>query len=384
MLSRPPEIRGQNYDGTPFELSQLKGGPVPPVFRLHLLPRHMPPDNDGAGRGQTGLGQGCPRPRRRLQLVFVTIDPLRDNLARIEPYVKAFHPQFYGVYVPETALDVLKPAYGLFVEPRKAAAWPMTTICSTIPPASSSSTARAIGWALQRRGDRGGADRRPEGLAALSFAVHIAGLPTNQTSMRTFIAIEIPPGVKQVLRSEQQRLRDLLAGARSPAHLALDQHRQSSSDPALSGRNTTQQSRHIRDGLAGLAAAHRPFKLSLSRLGCFRSWKNLRVVWVGIEGDAAALRAVQSDVESLACRMGFDAVNQPFSPHVTLARTKRNAPRSAIRRAAEQLRRAATEETSQLEYHWSVRDLYFIRSVLGGGGPQYSTLARCPLHVDSQ
>ena len=202
--------------------------------------------------------------------------------------------------------------------------------------------------------------------------------------MRTFIAIEIPPGVKQGLRTEQRRLRDLLAGHNLPPVLRWTNTDNLHLTLRFLGETQTLQSWRLRDGLAGLAAAHRPFKLSLSRLGCFRSWKNLRVLWVGIEGDAAALRAVQSDVESLACRLGFDPDKQSFSPHVTLARTRRNAPRSEIRKAAEQLRRAATEETPQLEYHWSVRDLYFIRSVLAGGGPQYSTLARCPLHVDSQ
>lgn len=202
--------------------------------------------------------------------------------------------------------------------------------------------------------------------------------------MRTFIAIEIPPGLKQALRTEQQRLSDLLERYGLPPVLRWTNTDNLHLTLRFLGETQAQQSRHILDGLAGLAAAHRPFNLSLARIGCFRSWKNLRVLWVGIEGDVVALRAVQSDVESLAGSVGFGADNQPFSPHVTLARTRRNAPRSAIRKASEQLRRAATEETPQLEYHWSVRDLFFIRSVLAGGGPQYSTLARCPLHVDSQ
>jgi len=200
--------------------------------------------------------------------------------------------------------------------------------------------------------------------------------------MRTFIAIEIPPNVKQGLRTEQQRLRDILDRYNLPPVLRWTNTDNLHLTLQFLGETQAQQLRRIQDGLVGLAAAHQPFTLSLSRLGCFRSWKYLRVLWVGIDGDAAALRAVQADVESLACRLGFDAGRQPFSPHVTLARTMRNAPRSALRKASEQLRRAATDETPQTEYRWSVRDLYYIRSVLGGGGPQYSTLARCPLDFD--
>ena len=202
--------------------------------------------------------------------------------------------------------------------------------------------------------------------------------------MRTFIAIEIPHEVKQGLRSEQQRLRAILEWYDLPPVLRWTNTGNLHLTLRFLGETQAQQRRHIQDGLAGLAAARRPFSLSLSRLGCFRSWKNLRVLWMGIEGDTVALRGVRADVEALARRCGFDADKQPFSPHATLARTVRNTPRSALRTAAEQLRRAAAEETPQLEYHWSVRDLYFIRSVLGGGGPQYSTLARCPLNSDSQ
>ena len=202
--------------------------------------------------------------------------------------------------------------------------------------------------------------------------------------MRTFIALEIPPNVKQGLRTEQQRLRELLERYHFPPVLRWSNTDNLHLTLQFLGETQAQQRRRIQEGLPGLAAAHQPFTLSLSRLGCFRSWNNLRVLWVGIDGDAAALRAVQADVESLAFRVGFDAGRQPFSPHVTLARAMRNVPRSALRKASEQLRRAATVETPQTEYRWSVRDLYYIRSVLGGGGPQYSTLARCPLDFNPQ
>lgn len=202
--------------------------------------------------------------------------------------------------------------------------------------------------------------------------------------MRTFIAIEIPPNVKQGLQTEQKRLRELLERYNLPPVLRWTNIGNLHLTLQFLGETQAQQRRRIQDGLAGLAAAHQPFTLSLSRLGCFRSWNNLRVLWVGIDGDAAALRALQADVESFACSLGFDAGRQPFSPHVTLARAMRNAPRPALRAASEQLRRATADETPQTEYRWSVRDLYYIRSVLGGGGPQYSTLARCPLDFGPQ
>ena len=49
-----------------------------------------------------------------LKIVFVTVDPQRDSLARIEPYILAFDSRFFGVRVPETELEALKQGYGLY------------------------------------------------------------------------------------------------------------------------------------------------------------------------------------------------------------------------------------------------------------------------------
>ncbi len=88
---------------------------------------------------------------------------------------------------------------------------------------------------------------------------------------------------------------------------------------------------------------------------------------------------MQADVESLARRAGFAPERNSFSPHVTLARTVRNAPRPALRATSEQLRRLAEEDLFQTGTDWSVGELHFIRSVLGRGSAQYSNLATCAL-----
>ncbi len=112
-----PPVWGQNYDGSPFELVHLKGGPVLLFFGYTFCPDVCPLTMLELAEAKLTLARKAPALAAGLQLVFVTIDPQRDSLARIEPYVKAFHPQFFGVRVSETALDALKLAYGLFVEP---------------------------------------------------------------------------------------------------------------------------------------------------------------------------------------------------------------------------------------------------------------------------
>ena len=202
--------------------------------------------------------------------------------------------------------------------------------------------------------------------------------------MRTFVAIEIPPDAKQRLRTEQRRLQELLARHNLPPVLHWTNTDNLHLTLRFLGETEEEQRRQIQAGLAGIAAANGHFALSLSRLGCFRSWNNLRVLWVGIRGETEALLAMQTEVESLARRAGFEQEQKRFSPHITLARRVRNAPRAAMRAASDQLRRAASQELPQSEFDWNVRDLYYIRSVLGRGGAQYSTLGRCSLAQESE
>ena len=197
--------------------------------------------------------------------------------------------------------------------------------------------------------------------------------------MRTFIAIEIPQDVKRQLRAEQDRLKGLPALRAQPSLLRWTNTDKMHLTLRFLGETEGSQRAKIQDGLTAIAAAHAPFTLVPSRLGCFRSWSNLRVLWVGIEGETEALQEVQADAETLARQTGFSSERNRFAPHITLARVARHAPRPALRAAADQLRRAAEEEKSQSWTEWRIKKLQFIRSVLGPGGAQYSDLATCPL-----
>ena len=110
-------IRGQNFDGSPFALADLKGDPVLLFFGYTFCPDVCPLTMIELAAAKRALEEDAPALAADLQVVFVSIDPQRDNLARLEPYVLAFHPQFYGVRVQEDELEALRPAYGLYSEP---------------------------------------------------------------------------------------------------------------------------------------------------------------------------------------------------------------------------------------------------------------------------
>lgn len=201
--------------------------------------------------------------------------------------------------------------------------------------------------------------------------------------MRTFVAIDIPTEVKQQLRTAQDRLRALPALRVLPPVLRWTDPDKLHLTLRFLGETETPQIPQLQDGLAGVAKRHRPFLLVPSRLGCFSSWSNLRVMWVGIGGESEALQVVQTEVESLARQAGFSPEHKRFSPHITLARVVRNAPRAALREASQQLRSASEEELPGAEFDWRVNELHLIRSVLGRGGAQYFKLASHSLLPDA-
>lgn len=110
-------IRGQNYDGAPFDLAQLIGEPVLLFFGYTFCPDICPLTMMELAAAKEALEKEAPALGAALKVVFVSVDPRRDSLARLEPYIHAFDPRFFAVRVPETELEALKQGYGLYTGP---------------------------------------------------------------------------------------------------------------------------------------------------------------------------------------------------------------------------------------------------------------------------
>ncbi len=107
-------IRGQNYDGEPFDLNDLIGDPVLLFFGYTFCPDICPLTMMELAAAKETLENDAPSLGGDLRVVFVSVDPQRDSLARLEPYILAFDPRFFGVHVPEAELEALKQGYGLY------------------------------------------------------------------------------------------------------------------------------------------------------------------------------------------------------------------------------------------------------------------------------
>jgi RNA 2',3'-cyclic 3'-phosphodiesterase len=197
--------------------------------------------------------------------------------------------------------------------------------------------------------------------------------------MRTFIAIEFPTPIQQTLDQRSQALQGYLRAQNAPHCLRWASAENAHLTLRFLGETTNEQAQALATGLHALAAAHLPFALTLGPVGGFPNLRQPRVLWLGISGELAKLHALQAAIEQQVQCVGFAAEYRPFSPHITLARAKREAEREQLHRIGQLV--AAYRETATT-VSWDVTSFVHMQSELHPTGAVYRSLAR--LHLGSQ
>jgi len=190
-------------------------------------------------------------------------------------------------------------------------------------------------------------------------------------SVRVFVALELPEGIRAALEGVQARL----AAARLPLRLARPEGIHltlafigdipAARVPALTGA--------IEQAAAGLPV----FTLRAEGLGMFPNARRPRVVWAGVQGDPAdraRLDALHAALVPVLEAAGFTA-DPRFDPPLTLARvTDRATP-------AEAAAIGTTVQGLSLPggLTFDVAHVSLMRSDLRPGGAIYTRLAAVPL-----
>jgi 2'-5' RNA ligase len=133
--------------------------------------------------------------------------------------------------------------------------------------------------------------------------------------MRLFIGIELPENIIAELYSLQNQLRRKVRRGRFPSkdnlHLTLQ----------FLGETSESRVEDIIRSLQTVAKMNFPFKLSFNaHLGSFGYENPVRVVWVGVNGEMAALLQLQTSIVGSMQELGFPAENRVYHPHITLVR----------------------------------------------------------------
>lgn len=190
------------------------------------------------------------------------------------------------------------------------------------------------------------------------------------SSLRLFIAIELPPAVRAALSAARVQLEKhgpLPVRWANPegAHLTLK----------FLGETPAEQVEPILAALERVVGLHDPFSLHTAELGVFPRPQAPRVVWLGVDGEVAKLRALQADVERFVAPLGFPTEQRPFSPHLTLGRTDKSARTQEIAAIGS----AVAGAIPPTRVTWEVSQVALMRSELLREGARYTAVQRLVL-----
>jgi 2'-5' RNA ligase len=177
--------------------------------------------------------------------------------------------------------------------------------------------------------------------------------------MRLFVALEIPPAVRENLAALIKSLCAVSPQTRwvrsENLHVTLK----------FIGEVPETKLASIRGALAGVRS-EQPVVLDFQGLGFFPNEKHPRVLWAGIEA-SPNLKTLAGDIDGATEKLGIPREQRPFSPHLTLARFE--PPRMP------ETLRAAIQENAERDFG-SLRTSQFhlIESKLKRSGAEYTTV----------
>jgi len=138
-----------------------------------------------------------------------------------------------------------------------------------------------------------------------------------ENTQRLFIAIEIPRAVKRELADlpksfiprEYERVRWI---GEEAMHLTLK----------FLGDVPIDQIPDIKAALEQSAESTGRFQMKIGRTGCFPSFRDPRICWVGFNGELRRLEQLQGRVEGRMVGLGLERDDRKFAAHVTIGRTR--------------------------------------------------------------
>lgn len=111
--ARPaPPISLPASDGTTYNLDQQGGKLVLLFFGYTSCPDVCPTTLSDLRKVVSGLGEGA----KSVQVVFVTVDPQRDTLDKLQRYLSVFGPSFIGLTGSMDQLEPVWKEYGVYRE----------------------------------------------------------------------------------------------------------------------------------------------------------------------------------------------------------------------------------------------------------------------------
>ncbi|HEX3147785.1 MAG TPA: RNA 2',3'-cyclic phosphodiesterase [Gemmataceae bacterium] len=185
--------------------------------------------------------------------------------------------------------------------------------------------------------------------------------------IRTFIAVDLAPGVKSRVTALQEKLgRSATSVKWAPPenfHLTLLFLGEVEQLDVVSICRLVQQR----------AKKHAPFNLEVARVGAFPNLRRPKILWAGIAEGVAELQSLHDDLEEGLLDLGcYRREDREYTPHLTLGRLSHED-------REEDWATTLTHYTDWAAGSSPVDEVLVMASERRRGGPEYSVLGRGPL-----
>jgi 2'-5' RNA ligase len=202
--------------------------------------------------------------------------------------------------------------------------------------------------------------------------------------IRTFVAVELDPSLREGISRVQAQIKELLT--RAPGMRKTDVRVQwvqpASIHLTLKFLGDIKEVRveEICRTLAKTAESTPSFTVEVRGLGVFPDLRSPRVLWLGLSERAGgqeqmqALTQMAGSVDRALGALGFPVENRPFRPHLTLARIKEGS-----REAGHALAESGVMHQAFLVGALQVKTISLMKSDLRPSGAVYTQLCHAPL-----
>jgi len=192
--------------------------------------------------------------------------------------------------------------------------------------------------------------------------------------LRTFIAADIPPSIKESIQVQVDNLRKFIVDSSvrwvpvKNIHLTLK----------FLGDTSPSNVDLLKQALRAQADSYTGMDITISGLGSFPSSKRARVLLFRIQAPAA-LEALQRGIDSSCAKIGYRSEVRPFSPHLTIGRVRRGVSSSDQMKIHKALTQVKIDSlgTTRVDY------IHLYKSELSPTGAAYTKLFSAPLNTTS-
>ncbi|NWG05961.1 MAG: RNA 2',3'-cyclic phosphodiesterase [Chloroflexi bacterium] len=187
--------------------------------------------------------------------------------------------------------------------------------------------------------------------------------------MRAFIAVDIPHEIQQAIHQATTNFRQAVGAfirwvPTENLHLTL----KFLGDVSPASVDLLTQMLRVEAGSAHC------FDMHLGGLGSFPSLRRPRVIYIGIQAPGG-LEALQHGVESASRRLGYEADERAFSPHLTIGRVRQDVSPSDQQKVRQALERFHIDSLGTAR----VDSVHLYKSDLKPSGSVYTKLFSAPL-----